>query len=106
MIVKEVLPELNLKYKPITAEQLVFRFGNDLGLPMETQKVAINMLVEASKNGLLRTGKDPKGLAASVIYMAAKAGNCRKTQAEVSEIAKVTEVTLRSRSKQIKSKLH
>jgi len=105
MVVKEVLPELNLKYKPITAEQLVFRFGNDLGLPMETQKKAINMLVEASKNGLLRTGKDPKGLAASVIYMAAKAGNHRRTQAEVSEIAKVTEVTLRSRSKQIKSKL-
>ncbi|MHA1338000.1 MAG: transcription initiation factor IIB [Promethearchaeota archaeon] len=105
MIVKEVLPELGLKYKPITAEQLVFRFGNDLGLPMEVQKKAINMLVTASKNGLLRTGKDPKGLAASVIYMAAKASNCRKTQAEVSEVAKVTEVTLRSRSKQIKSKL-
>ena len=105
MVVKEVLPELSLKYKPITAEQLVFRFGNDLGLPMETQKVAINMLVVASKNGLLRTGKDPKVLAASVIYMAAKAGNYRKTQAEVSEVAKVTEVTLRSRSKQIKNKL-
>jgi len=105
IILKKVLSDLKLKYKPITAEQLVFRFGNDLGLPMETQKKAINMLVEASKNGLLRTGKDPKGLAASVIYMAAKAGNHRKTQAEVSEIAKVTEVTLRSRSKQIKSKL-
>jgi len=105
MIVKEVLPELGLRYKPITAEQLVFRFGNDLGLPMEVQKNAINMLVVASKNGLMRTGKDPKGLAASVIYMAAKAGDCRKTQAEVSEIAKVTEVTLRSRSKQIRSKL-
>ena len=105
MIVKEVLPELGLRYRPITAEQLVFRFGNDLGLPMEVQKKAINMLAKASKNGLLRTGKDPKGLAASVIYMAAKASNCRKTQAEVSEVAKVTEVTLRSRSKQIKGKL-
>lgn len=104
MIVKEVLPELNLKYKPITAEQLVFRFGSVLGLSIETQKYAINILVEASKNGLKRTGKDPKGLAASVIYMAAKARNCRKTQAEVSEVAKVTEVTLRSRSKQIKEK--
>jgi transcription initiation factor TFIIB len=72
---------------------------------MEVQKKAINMLTEASKNGLMRTGKDPKGLAASVIYMAAKSSNCRKTQAEVSEVAKVTEVTLRSRSKQIKSKL-
>ncbi len=105
MVVKEVLPELGLRYKPITAEQLVYRFGNDLRLPMETQKRAISMLAEASKNGLLRTGKDPKGLAASVIYMAAKASDCRKTQAEVSEIARVTEVTLRSRSKQIKSKL-
>jgi len=27
MIVKEVLPELNLKYKPITAEQLYFSSG-------------------------------------------------------------------------------
>ncbi len=105
MIVKDVLPEIGLKYKPITAEQLVFRFGNDLGLPMETQKMALNMLLRASKNGLMRTGKDPKGLAASVVYIAAKATNCRKTQAEVSEVAKVTEVTLRSRSKQIKSKL-
>jgi transcription initiation factor TFIIB len=105
MVVKEVLPEVGLKYKPITAEQLVFRFGNDLGLPMDVQKKAINMLVQASKNGLLRTGKDPKGLAASVIYMAAKLSHIRKTQAEVSEVAKVTEVTLRSRSKQIKSKL-
>jgi transcription initiation factor TFIIB len=104
MIVKEVLPELSLRYKPITAEALVFRFGNDLSLPMEVQKKAVNMLSQASRNGLLRTGKDPKGLAASVIYMAAKASNCRKTQAEVSEVAKVTEVTLRSRSKQIKSK--
>jgi len=72
---------------------------------METQKIAINMLVEASKNGLLRTGKDPKGLAASVIYMVAKAGNHRKTQTEVSEVAKIIEFTLRSHSKQIKSKL-
>jgi len=105
MIVKEVLPELSLRYKPITAEQLVFRFGNDLGLPMEVQKKAIDMLSTASRNGLLRTGKDPKGLAASVIYMAAKSSNCRKTQAEVSNVAKVTEVTLRSRSKQIRLKL-
>lgn len=105
IIVKDVLPELSLRYKPITAEQLVFRFGNDLGLPMETQKKAINMLVQASKNGLMRTGKDPKGLAASVIYMAARETNYRKTQTEVSEVAKVTEVTLRSRSKQIRSLL-
>ncbi|MBD3193977.1 MAG: hypothetical protein GF317_02910 [Candidatus Lokiarchaeota archaeon] len=105
MIVKEILPELNLKYRPITAEQLVFRFGNDLNLTMNTQKHAVEMLIKATKRGLIRTGKDPKGLAASVIYMAAKETNERKTQAEVAEVAKVTEVTLRSRAKDIKNRI-
>lgn len=105
MIIREVLPELNLRYQPITAECLVFRFGNELDLPIQIQKEAINMLKDASKNGLKRTGKDPKGLAAACIYIAAKNNNSRKTQSKVADIAKITEVTLRSRAKQIKSKL-
>ena len=105
MIIREVLPELNLRYQPITAESLVFRFGNELDLPIQIQKNAINMLRDASKNGLKRTGKDPKGLAAACIYIAAKNGCIRKTQSKVADVAKITEVTLRSRAKQIKSKL-
>jgi len=105
MIIREVLPELKLRYQPITAECLVFRFGNELQLPMEIQKIAINMLMQASKNGLKRTGKDPKGLAAACIYIAAKDGSIRRTQSKVANIAKITEVTLRSRAKQIKGKL-
>ncbi len=105
LIVKEVLPELNLKYHPITAEQLIFRFGNELDLPMMTQKKALNLLDHATKNGLVRTGKDPKGFAASVLYIAAKKAGSHKTQAEVSNIAKITEVTLRSRVKDIKKRV-
>ena len=105
MIIREVLPDLNLRYQPITAESLVFRFGNELELPMDIQKTAINMLKQASKNGLKRTGKDPKGLAAACIYIAAKNGSIRKTQSKVADVAKITEVTLRSRAKQIKGKL-
>jgi len=105
MIVKEILPDLNLKYRPITAEQLIFRFGNDLNLPLETQKEALNLLKISSKGGLNRIGKDPKGFAASVLYMASKNSNCRKTQQEISEIAGITEVTLRSRVKDISKNL-
>jgi transcription initiation factor TFIIB len=105
MIIRDVLPELNLSYQPITAEKLVFRFGNELNLPIRIQKSAINMLINASKNGLKRTGKDPKGLAAACIYIAAKEGAMKKTQSDVADIAKITEVTLRSRAKQIKLKL-
>jgi len=105
LIVKEVLPELGLKYHPITAEQLIFRFGSDLGLSMEAQKKAMNILSAATKNGLMRIGKDPRGIAASVIYIASKRTGERKTQAEVSKVAKITEVTLRSRVKDVKKNL-
>jgi transcription initiation factor TFIIB len=105
MIIREVLPELKLRYQPITAESLVFRFGNELDLPINIQKKAIRMLKKASQNGLKRTGKDPKGLAAACIYIAAKNNSIRKTQSRVADIAKITEVTLRSRAKQIKMKL-
>ncbi|MHA1755755.1 MAG: transcription initiation factor IIB, partial [Promethearchaeota archaeon] len=46
------------------------------------------------------------GLAAACIYIAAKNGQLRKTQSKVADIAKITEVTLRSRAKQIKSRLN
>ncbi|MFW9774009.1 MAG: transcription initiation factor IIB family protein [Promethearchaeota archaeon] len=105
MIIREVLPELGLRYQPITAESLVFRFGNELDLPMAVQKCAIDMLRKASENGLKRTGKDPKGLAAACIYISAKDRGLRKTQSIVADVAKITEVTLRSRAKQIKRKL-
>jgi len=105
IILREVLPELNLRYQPVIAESLVFRFGNELSLPMIIQKTAINILKEASINGLKRIGKDPKGLAGACIYIAAKNGSIRKTQSNVADIAKITEVTLRSRVKQIKQKL-
>ncbi len=104
MIIKEVFPILGLKYKPITSLHLVYRFGNDLNLPMPVQKSAVSMLFRAKKNGLSSNGKDPRDLAASAIYIAAKSSadmSDRRTQAEIAGIAKITEVTLRSRIKDI-----
>lgn len=105
MIIKEILPDLNLKYRPVTAEQLIFRFGNDLGISLNTQKEALTLLQKSTKGGMNRIGKDPKGFAASVLYMAAKPTDDRKTQAEISEIAGITEVTLRSRVKDVEKNL-
>jgi transcription initiation factor TFIIB len=105
IIVREVLPIMGLKYNPIRAEQLVFKFCNDLGLPMKVQKEALRLLINASRNGLFRAGKDPKGLAGSVIYMAARKTENHKTQTEVAEQAHCTEVTLRSRIKEIENTL-
>ncbi|TFG26719.1 MAG: hypothetical protein EU532_09175 [Promethearchaeota archaeon] len=102
LIIKEILPELNLKYHPITTEHLVYRFGNNLNLPINIQRDALNLLAIVSKNKSIWIGKDPKGLAASVIYLIAKQNNRKITQKDLASIAGITEVTLRSRIKDIK----
>ncbi|MFX1273466.1 MAG: transcription initiation factor IIB family protein [Promethearchaeota archaeon] len=105
LIIKKVLPELGLKYKPITAETLICRFSNEMGLPMNIQKEARDILEIATINGLERSGKNPKGLAASAIYTAIKRNNLKFSQKYISDIANITEVTLRSRTKQIENRL-
>ncbi|MFX1389947.1 MAG: transcription initiation factor IIB family protein [Promethearchaeota archaeon] len=103
IILKEVLPELNLNYKPISVKQLVFKFGTELGVSMEIQKNALNLLYQSSKRGLSFIGKDPKGFAAASIYLSAKFSNQRLTQTKIAGIAKITEVTLRTRIKDFKN---
>lgn len=101
LLIKEVLPELNLKYKPITAEQLIYKFGNELAVSIEIQQFAQKILAHSYQKGVSVIGKDPKGFAASAIYLALKNSKQRKTQTEIAEIAKITEVTLRTRIKDI-----
>ncbi len=102
LIIRNVFPVLNLKYKPIEPEPLVYRFGNDLNLSIGLQKSAAKLLTDASRNGLLRMGKDPKGLAAAAIYLVCRNSKERKTQTQIAEVSRITEVTLRTRAKQIK----
>jgi transcription initiation factor TFIIB len=101
IINSEILPILGLIYHPISAKQLTFAFGNRLGLPMELQLRAVSILKEISKKQFC-TGKDPKGFAAAVLYFVAKDSFFKRTQSEVALVAKITEVTIRSRLKDIK----
>ncbi|MHA1734536.1 MAG: transcription initiation factor IIB [Promethearchaeota archaeon] len=105
LIVRNVLPNLGMKYKPISPEPLVYRFGNELNLSIGIQKNAATLLQRATQRGLKKMGKDPKGLAAAALYMAAKGSKERKTQTQIAEVARVTEVTLRTRAKQIRNQL-
>ena len=45
LIVRNVLPVLNLKYRPISPEPLIFRFGNELNLTIRIQKDAAKCAV-------------------------------------------------------------
>lgn len=105
LIVRLILPKMNLRYHPISPNPLIYRFGAELDLSITTQKFAYDLLKSASKRGLRKMGKDPKGIAAAVLYLAAKQKGERKTQTQIASVARITEVTLRTRAKQIRGHL-
>jgi transcription initiation factor TFIIB len=105
LIVRKVFPILELKYHPVSPISLIYRFGNKLNLSSNIQEKSVKIFKNASKNGLKKIGKDPKGLAAAVIYIAAKETSEKRTQSQISKISRITEVTLRTRVKQIRTHL-
>ncbi|QGN07082.1 transcription initiation factor IIB [Halorhabdus sp. CBA1104] len=95
-----VVRELNLEIKPADPESYVPRFISDLDLPEEVTNRARDLLSSAREAGVL-SGKSPVGLAAASIYAAALLCNERITQSEISEVANISEVTIRNRYKEL-----
>jgi transcription initiation factor TFIIB len=54
----------------------------------------------------ISAGKDPMGLAATVLYLSCLKTGEERTQTQIAEASGVTEVTVRNRLKELKSKLH
>ena len=54
---------------------------------------------------ILRDGKDPMGLAASVLYVSCLKTGEDRNQTEIANASGVTDVTLRNRYKELKIKL-
>lgn len=100
-VIKEILPEFKIVYKPVTPEHLIPRYVNGLNLSLKVQKKTINVLRDSKKNGMRTIGKDPKGIAAGALYYTAKLMKEKKTQKEIAGLIGITEVTLRNRVKQI-----
>ncbi|MFW6436748.1 MAG: transcription initiation factor IIB, partial [Halococcoides sp.] len=95
-----IVRELELEVQPADPENYVPRFTSDLGLSEDAKRKARELLEAAREEGL-HSGKSPVGLAAAAIYAAALLTNERVTQTEVSEVADVSEVTIRNRYKEL-----
>ncbi|TFF85288.1 MAG: hypothetical protein EU551_04395 [Promethearchaeota archaeon] len=89
--------------KPINHSQYIYKFGSVLDISMEIQKLAIELINKARDDPDIRLlGKDPKGFAAAALYIACKELKKSRSQAELSEVAHVSEVTLRYRIRNLK----
>jgi len=91
-----VVRELKLEIQPADPESYVPRFASDLGLSDEAERRARSLLNTAKEQGI-HSGKSPVGLAAAAVYAASLLVNEKVTQSEVSEVANISEVTIRNR---------
>lgn len=101
---KIIFNHFNLKLPSTNIVSFIPKYIVELGLNINVEKLAIKILDSFLKK-TPNNGKNPKGLCAGVIYLASKLRNIKVTQKDISKIIGITEVTLRSRYKELISKI-
>ena len=103
-IYRLVVMELDLKIPLIDPMKCITRVANKANLSERTKRAAVAIMKHVTKTGI-SAGKDPMGLAASVLYLACLETGENRTQTEIADAAGVTEVTVRNRYKNLKGQL-
>jgi len=91
---------LNLKVPNANPISLIPRFIADLGLTIDIERAAIKLL-QSNLEKKSVSGKDPKGFCAGAIYFASKIPHLSISQKKIAQKVGVSEVTLRSRYKEL-----
>jgi transcription initiation factor TFIIB len=86
--------ELGLPTGPVHPREYVPRFASELDLPTAVENRARDLAAAAREAGL-DNGRNPCGVAAACLYLAAEREGGDLTQRETADVADVTPVTLR-----------
>ena len=100
-----LLFELNLKVPNADPIKCIVKVANRANLTENTKREAIAIMKDVAKKEI-SAGKDPMGLAATVLYLSCLRTGEETTQTQIAQASGVTEVTVRNRLKELKSKLH
>ncbi len=95
-----LIRELNLPSPTIKPGLLVSKFITQLNLTHNVEILAHKILDKYAKTFTL-SGKDPKGLVAAAIYIAAIHEKMKISQTKIAKAVEITEVTLRNRTKEM-----
>ncbi len=90
----------------LKGQDYVPQIASGLKLSPEVEKYAIIEILDKAYDTGITQGKDPKALAGAAIYISACVKGERRTQREISKIARVTEVTVRNRYKELVRELN
>ncbi len=102
---RTIIRELNLKAPSTDPISLIPRFIAELELDAEAEKATIKIL-QVFTSKFSTSGKDPKGLCAGALYLVCKKNDRKISQKDIANLVGVTEVTLRSRYKELINKLN
>src|SRR5215211_4789423 len=95
--------ELDIKVPLIENSKYIARIANKAAISEKTKRIAVATMDEITKNEL-SAGKNPVGLAATVLYLSCLATNENRTQMNIAAAAGVTEATIRNSFKDLKTK--
>jgi len=94
---------LDLKIPPTDPMKCIAKVANKVKLSDKTKRKAAEIMSSVMKEGI-SAGKDPMGLAASVLYLSSIKNKDTITQSDIAQAAGVTEVTVRTRAKELRKK--
>jgi transcription initiation factor TFIIB len=94
--------ELGLEIPPAHPSEYVGRFASELDCAEATERLARDLIETVVEEGV-HSGKSPVGIAASALYAAGRLNDDGLTQADVSEAANVSKVTIRNRYREVLS---
>lgn len=102
-----LLIELDIKVPLADQTKCIAKVANKAGLSEKTKRLAIRIMDEIKRedDDVLSAGKNPMALAATILYLSCLKTGENKSQVEIAEAAGVTEVTIRNRSRDLKSKV-
>jgi transcription initiation factor TFIIB len=101
---KILVRNLDLKQPAFDSSEFITRISNDVGISEKTRRDALNLLSRAAEKEI-SAGKNPMGLAASVLYLSCRVNDEKIKQSQLAHAAGITAVSIRNRIMELKKEL-
>ena len=98
-----LVSELDIKIPPVDLVKCIARLANKVNIDEQTKRIAIRTMIDLVDKEI-SAGKSPMGLAATVLYISCLIGDENISQKNIAEAAGVTEVTIRNRIKDLRTR--
>ncbi|MDE1872374.1 MAG: transcription initiation factor IIB [Thaumarchaeota archaeon] len=101
---KILVRNLDLRQPVFDSSEFITRISNEVGISEKTRRDALNLLSRAAAKEI-PAGKNPMGLAASVLYLSCRINDERIKQNQLASAAGITAVSIRNRIIDLKKKI-